>query len=376
MNARQRLFAALNREPVDRVPIWLLFPYHPIGCYVDVRTHPQWRRVFDASRGTCIMLDRRNLDIPFFAPEVVERQERTRLPDGTVEDRLTVEWQGRSLVSWQRSGPAGTQVKKLLESEEDLAFFAALPVLADRAALSRELDRLLPEYLREKAEFPAEHGAMMLDLGDPITILYGRSKLEEYAIWSLTCPELVESVLRKLQERFVNLYHLTLERDLADLYFLVGSELASPPLVSVETFRRWVVPFETELIDLVHAHGKKVILHYHGQIKEVLPDILAMAPDALHTIEAPPIGNCTLPEAFQITHDRLTLIGNIQYDDFRSSTPEQMRAAVAQVLAEAKGHPFILSPSAGPYDPEPGEAMIENYLAFIQAGWELGAQQQ
>lgn len=166
--------------------------------------------------------------------------------------------------------------------------------------------------------------------------------------------------------RLRQVYRFCLERDLADVYFLVGSELASPPMVSRATFHQWIVPFASELIEMIHAHGKKAILHYHGQIREILPDFLTMAPDALHTIEAPPIGNCTFTQAYEVLGDHITLIGNIQYDDFRSMTPDQMAVAVNKVLEECRGRRLILSPSAKPFDPAPPARLTENYHAFLQ----------
>jgi hypothetical protein len=59
MTSRERLFAALEGRPVDRVPVWLLFPYRSPGCYADVRANPRYRSVFEASRERAIMLDRR-----------------------------------------------------------------------------------------------------------------------------------------------------------------------------------------------------------------------------------------------------------------------------------------------------------------------------
>jgi uroporphyrinogen-III decarboxylase len=140
--------------------------------------------------------------------------------------------------------------------------------------------------------------------------------------------------------------------------------------VSHTTFQKWIVPYATELIALVHAHRAKAIQHYHGFIKRILPDFLTMNPDALHTIEAPPTGNCTLTEAFNIVGDKIALIGNIQYDDFRALTPAQMADAVRAVLDETCGKRFILSPTAGPYEEMILEQMVQNYLAFVKTGWE------
>ncbi len=213
---------------------------------------------------------------------------------------------------------------------------------------------------------------MMLDLGEPIGPLYGTCNLEEYAIFSLTHTEQVEAWLERAMERYRIVYRYCLEHDLADVYFLVGSEMASPPLVSRRTFQRWVVPFARELIALVHAYGKRVIQHYHGQIREILPDFVTMGADGLHTIEAPPIGNCTLTEAYRLTEERITLIGNIQYDDFRALPPAGMARLVRETLREVGSRRFILSPSAGPFDPDVPDIVIRNYFAFLDAAMPPG----
>jgi len=346
---RERLFAALEDRPVDRVPIWLLFPYHRVGYYADVRANPCYTALFDLSKRYCVMLNRRNLGVRMFAPEVTEKTETVEESGWRVE-RRTLAHRGERLVAETRRRGDEVVVKKLLETEADLDVLLSFPLNTDASAIHAELETQLPQYLREKAEFPEQYGAMMLDLGEPVGFLYHSSRLEEYALWSVACNEKVLLFLDRAMERARHIYRYCLARDLADVYFLVGSELASPPLVSPATFRQWIVPYAKELIGLVHAHGKKAIQHYHGQIRHILPDFLTMGADALHTIEAPPVGNCTFTQAFEIVGRRMALIGNIQYDDFHALTPEQMAAAVRAVLDECRGRRLILSPSAGPYE--------------------------
>lgn len=366
---RERMLRALQGEPTDRVPVWLLFPYHRTGYYVDVRTHQDYRRVFDASREHgVIMLNRRNLGVRMHAPEVVCGEEERTTERGPVL-RRTVQYKGVQIHADDPRG-SGADGKKLLASDEDLEAFCGFPVEEDAATITAGLDAQLEGYRREQSEFPAELGAMMLDLGSPINALYFAARLEDYAVWSLTHDELIVSWLDRMMTRLELVYRYCLERELADVYFLVGSELAAPPLVSRATFQKWVVPYERRLIALVHAYGKRVIQHFHGQIHEVLPDFVTMAPDGLHTIEAPPVGNCTLSQAYEITQSRITLIGNIQYDEFRAATPSEMRRRVREVLDEVAGRRFILSPTAGPFDPRPSPALIDNYLAFIEAAAE------
>ena len=202
-------------------------------------------------------------------------------------------------------------------------------------------------------------------------VLYHRSDMAALSMWSLTHDETVVGILDRAMEQCRHVYRYWLERDLADVYFMVGSELAAPPMVSRATFQRWVVPYARELISLVHSYGKRVIQHFHGQVRELLPDFLDMAPDGLHTIEAPPIGNCTMTQAYDAVGDAVTLIGNIQYDDFRALTPGQLEQAVIALLEECRGRRFMLSPTAGPFDEDPPQRLVENYRVFIETASEF-----
>ncbi|OGV49626.1 MAG: hypothetical protein A2X49_04680 [Lentisphaerae bacterium GWF2_52_8] len=367
MNGRQRLFAALNGEPSDHVPIWLLFPYHKTSYYADVKTLLAWREIHELSMKKAITLNRRNLQAPLFSPEV-------RITDQNFEEgaaqisRTSYEWRNVRLFSEIFRSPKETKVKKLLENEEDLEAFCSLP-LARSSDIIPCLDSQLAQYKREFDEFPKELGSMMLDLGEPIAALYNNSNLEEFAIWSLSRNDLVESFLQKSMAYFRTVYSYCLERNLSDLYFMVGSELAAPPLVGIDTFRKWIVPFSAELTRMIHSKNCKVIQHFHGQVKNILPYFLEIGADALHTIEAPPIGNCTMSEAYAATGGRMTLIGNIQYDDFCRWDSAKIEAETLRLLEECRGKRFILSPTAGPYDPNPPETLLKNYKTFLETAW-------
>jgi uroporphyrinogen-III decarboxylase len=382
MTARERLFASLEGKPTDRVPVWLLFPYHYTYYYVDVREHPDYKPIFAASKKYALMLNRRNLgipsdarllsvrknSIPLFTPEVSYKSEVFE-QGGAKILREHIVCRGRSIFEEQYISESGSRIKKPINSDADLEFFCSLPVETDEKRIHRELEARLPEYQKEKHEFPKKYGSMMLDLGEPIIPLYAGANLEEYSLWSITQKELVKDFLDRNMQRLRIIYKWCLERDLADIYFLVGTELASPPLVSRNTFLNWIVPYDKELIDMIHSYGKKVIQHYHGQIKELLDDFVEMAPDGLHTIESPPVGNCSLTQAYEKVKDKITLIGNVQYQDFCDLTRDQMVNLVSDILDEAKNNRFILSPTAGPFLKPLPEQMAENYMVFMQTAW-------
>ncbi len=369
MNARERLFAALEGRETDRTPVWLLFPYHKTGYYSDVRNNPQYKNIVAMAEKYAITLNRRGIWARLFAPEV-KIESNSFSEDGVRISKTVLDYKGRQLVSETRQGKEKTTISKLIKNEDELAFYCSLPLNTDRRRIEEEMNPQIERYLVERTEFPEELGSMMLDMGEPISNLYHSSEMEEYAIWSLTCPDLVKDFLDRAMEHYRIVYSICLEKKLAETYFLVGSELASPPLLSRSTFQNWIVPYGKELISMIRHSGAKSIQHYHGQIKEILDDFLEMGADGLHTIEAPPIGNCSFTDAFAATKNKITLIGNIQYDCFRSYTEKEMEKAVLDVLSECRGKRLIISPSAGPYEDVISPQMQKNYEVFIKTAWE------
>lgn len=367
MTPRERLFAALEGQPTDRVPVWLLFPYDRVGDCVDVAAHPHYAPVVEAAKTSAITLNRRVLPVPVHTPEVHRRT--LELEEGGWRiARQYVEYRGVALYSEDRRRPGERATKRLLDSDEDLRRYAEFPVELDPHVIETALDGLMPRYRHEKDAFPAHLGAMMLDLGEPIAHLHRNANPEAYARWSgsRSTNDVVLDILDRLHRQLRIVYDYCLRHDLADVYVLAGSDLAAPPLVSRQTFQRWIVPYATESIARIHEAGKKAIQHHRGHIREVLPDFLTMAPDALHTIEAPPVGDCTLEEAFAVVRDRLTLIGNIRYDDLRSMKEPELRAAVTDLLDRCRGKRFILAPTTGPYETDVSPRVIGNYLALLR----------
>ena len=87
--------------------------------------------------------------------------------------------------------------------------------------------------------------------------------------------------------------------------------------------------------------------------------------------EAPPIGDCTLKQARDALGD-VVLIGNIQYDDLAHLEKEGMQELVQATVKEGKTGRFILSPTAGPYEKQISEKMIDNYITLIETGLKYG----
>ena len=163
-----------------------------------------------------------------------------------------------------------------------------------------------------------------------------------------------------------------MERNIGEVFFIVGAEFAGPPLVSPAKFSEMSARYVKGIVDLIREYGKWSIVHYHGNLYRILDGMKAIGPDGLHTVEAPPIGDCTISQAREVLGKETILIGNIQYDDLARREPAEIEAMVQAAVEEGRSGRFILSPTAGPYEQEIGEQQVGNYLAFIEAGIKYG----
>jgi len=132
-------------------------------------------------------------------------------------------------------------------------------------------------------------------------------------------------------------YKYLLENDIGEVFFIVGAEFAGPPLVSPDKFNALSVRYVKDIVDLIREYGKKSIVHYHGNLYHVLKGMKEINPDGLHTIEAPPIGDCTIAQAREVLGNMI-LIGNLQYDDLRSMTTDEIDEAVKNIIEEANSY--------------------------------------
>lgn len=366
MNSRERLSRLFAGKEIDRVPVWLLFPYHRIGCYVDVYEQPSYQDIVEVKENYTDIFDRRGFPIGFclnsslkIKYDVIEEKQ-----DGKIIRKTTVSYEDTVLTGVVvDSGEGGaSRIEYMVKDIEDLEKILEMPYQAPRPDLT--------QFFKEKEEL-GDRGLMMASTGDPLGILYSLCKIEDFAIWTLTEKDRLLHFLDVMYERYLDFYEYLLENGVGPVYFIVGSEFAGPPVVSPTNFNDLSTRYVKGIVDKIRSYGMYSIVHYHGFLKDILQGMKEINPDALHTIEAPPVGNCTISEAREVLGDMI-LIGNIQYDELRSKTPEEMEEMVKEVLEEGKSGRFILSPTAGPYEKELSPRMQENYLKFMKAGLKYG----
>jgi hypothetical protein len=168
---------------------------------------------------------------------------------------------------------------------EDLDRILALPYLP--------VEPDTRSYFREKEEL-GNRGLMMTDIGDPLQPLYHLMSAENFSLFSATDYEKILEFTDEMYRRVTALYRYLLERNVGEVFFIVGAEFAGPPLVAPQKFNELSARYVKGIVDLIREYGKWSIVHYHGNLYKVLGGMKEINPDGLHTIEAPPIGDCTI----------------------------------------------------------------------------------
>ncbi len=361
MTSRRRLLAALDRGIPDRLPVTT---HHLMPSFLDgIMGGMTPRRFFDR-----FGLDAVLWLAPVRADEASGRYHDPAHRPGPAEPRriVTEEWRietedlpdqryrtiryyihtpRRDLTSVLQSDAHTTWVaERLLKSKSDLEIVAAYaPVgLCDTDAVNRAAS--------DFGERGILRGAVPgFDIyGQPgcwqdAAALYG---IEELILAAYDDPCWVRELLAVLQGRKLQ-WAQSLHDAEFDLIELGGGD-ASSTVISPAIFEEFVAPFDKPLVEAVQRAGRRVVYHICGGIMPILPQLLALGPDAVETFTPPDMGgDADLSEAKRMAGNSICMIGGFdQAHFFKGVDPERTREEVRRCFREAGcGGAYILSPS-------------------------------
>lgn len=365
LTSRERLRRLFNSEGIDRVPIWLLFPYFPSRSYADIWENPSYRPILRKVYDCTDIIERRHFDMGFCFnahPDIHCEFHQSIEGESTVSKR-SIRYADVELRSSVTKGENGSFVEPFAKKIDDLERLLVMPY--------RHAEPQVDWFYKEQEEF-GQRGLMAADLGDPLSIFHGLCSETDFVLWCYEETRKVMDFLDAISARTMSAYRFLLERGIADLYWISGSEFACPPMLPPEYFDRLVVRYTKPLVGLVRSYGKKTMIHCHGKIGTVLNGLAAIGADSHHPIEGPPMGDCTLSQARQVLGERTILAGNIQLGDLWSANEEEMEGLVRRTMEEGKQYPFILSITGGPSAPQVDARVKKNYLRIIETALEAG----
>lgn len=365
MTGRERILALLRREPTDRVPI-STYEFSAFGPWGWPKDEPSYHPLIDIITEKTDALPLWGAYTPPSPSDVPTESESWQEGDFTVT-RTTVHTAKGDLYSTSKFTPnvkTTWTVEHLCKTEEDIERHLSIPFhpmpveTAGFSALDAEL---------------GDRGIVLCDTGDAIGYVAPLFEFGEFTIVAMTQPERIRALCDQAHQRIMHNLRGMLQAGCGPLYRIWGPEYCTPPYLPPAAFREFVVPYVTEMVELIHSYGCLARIHSHGHTRHVLDMIVETGADALDPIEPPPDGDISMGEVKQRYGDRLLLFGNMELKYLETETPTDIDARVKTMMDEAKvGGGYVLMPTAGPLNIPLAKQTAENYLAFIEAGLKYG----
>ncbi|GAB4305136.1 MAG: hypothetical protein Kow0069_00510 [Promethearchaeota archaeon] len=130
---------------------------------------------------------------------------------------------------------------------------------------------------------------------------------------------------------------------------------------SATHWRQFVKPVLAKYVEVVHSAGAKFVLHSCGNIGEIFPDFVELGIDGVESLQP---GINDLPHLKRKFGDRLAILGTIDDTDLLvNGTPAQVRERVAeQVRSLGRGGGYLPGPTNFLLN-----AKVENVRAMVEA---------
>jgi uroporphyrinogen decarboxylase len=178
-------------------------------------------------------------------------------------------------------------------------------------------------------------------------------------------PEAYALLWQRVGDIFAALWAWFLPRH-GDAYAVcrMGDDLGyrSSTMLKPEQIRQHIIPQYKRVVDLVHAHNKKFLLHSCGRIFDVMEDMIGVVGiDAKHSNEDTIAPFQTWLDQY---NDRIAVFGGIDMDLLCRATPDEIAGRTRELLEltrNYRGFAVGCGNSIADYVP------VENYLAMTEA---------
>ncbi len=149
--------------------------------------------------------------------------------------------------------------------------------------------------------------------------------------------------------------------------FQMGS--AGLELLSPKIFDEAIIPFARETADFVRSLGAFSSYHICGHSRQLLETgrINSIRPTWFETFSSPPCGdNYTLKESLGYLDPGIISKGNLALELLKNGTPEQIEAAVHDIIEQSKGKRHIIGQADATIL---SGTPVENIRAFLSAAY-------
>lgn len=349
MSSRERILAAMDRRPVDRVPtdIWATDE-----VWAKLRAH--------FGEGVDIMAALHIDGMASVGPKYVG----PALP--AVEPGETVDFWGIRTKDVRYEGGS--------YAEQSFCPLAGAASVRDLDAYAwPSADWFDYSQMRAQAEQARRTRAVQCGYMAPFYFHNKLRGLEQSLMDPLVEPELTREIVRRISDFFYEHHRRMFEAcagliDVAQVTDDLGSQTG--PLIGMAVYREFYAPEHKRFIDLCHEFRIRVFHHDDGSCREFLPLLVEMGIDILNPVQwtCPGMDMKELKREFG---GRLCFHGGVENQRILPfGTPAEVRAEVRHCIDElaSDGTGYILASCHNLQVNTP----IENIIAMYDEAWQYG----
>lgn len=376
MTSKQRFLKALNREAPDRLPVTThhLLPYFletfmkgisnqeffdcfgvdPVKWIVAHKPDSSRGEHFDPEQGELAFLEPPRMSSDNWRIEIESvpgpKFKTARFSFVTPEKTLTMILESSEYTSWV--------TERMIKQKSDIDIFAKYaPVpLCDVDEVNRQAEAF-GERGMIRGSIPGFDVYGQPGCWQDAAVLFGIENLILETFYDSGWVRAFLKILMERKKRFI----LSMQGAKFDITEHGGGD-ASSTVISPKIFDEFVAPYDSELIEMAHWAGQRVVYHTCGGMMPFLERIAGMNPEAMETFTPPAMGgDVDLREAKKRIGHRVCLIGGFdQFHYLKDCAPERTRQEVRRCFEQAgEGGGYILAPSDHFFD-----ADIELLRAF------------
>ena len=360
------MLRVLNHQPTDRLPISPVgmspFTWHSeFPSYQSVLAaaarHCEFMAVFRLDSGVALC-DPRILNPKITLVEKGERKTQTTVLQSPRGELTEIRIHDRSVGGWG-------VLKAFIQNEEDLARMESLPF----APLAPSLAGL--------AEFEARVGeaGLVYCNGLHSALIHATHGMSEEfrPVFCFTEPERLRKKVELAQQRLLDYVTRVLDAGGGPVFRFYSIEDYVEPVMPPSFVDEFIVPYDREVVRLIHARGRKVVMHCHGRLRAQIARMVDIGVDGVDCAERPPQNDIDLAGMIARADGRMFIWGYIQFETLARATPEQVDAMVRQAI-EAGGVAgrYVLSQAASPWMADLPGRTAENLIRMIEAGVKYG----
>ncbi len=205
-----------------------------------------------------------------------------------------------------------------------------------------------PEYLLDTlkivVKIAEDRFHISSEVFSPFTQLMELLGYTDALIALMECPDKCEKMLESLSLGTAELAGLQAGLDIDAV--LVSSAFAGGGFISKDFYRRFVLPYEKNIVDRIHRETElPVYVHTCGAIGDRIDLMVEAGYDGIDTMDPPPLGNTEIEEVMEKYGQKLFLKGNLDPVNvlLKGSKEDVYRKADWLIKRAGRGGGYILS---------------------------------